>query len=113
MRKKLLTAAWLLIPVVLLAVHYGPGQRGIARDDAAEKISAARAAEAEESWTDAVQLYADAVGHFTSPNGESAEGTYVFTGGTGRFQNASGEAEFTVKPDEVGFDVTFKGTIQY
>ena len=59
------------------------------------------------------QLYADATGHFTSPNGDSAEGTYLFTGGTGRFENASGEAEFEVKPDEVGFDVTFKGTIQY
>jgi hypothetical protein len=59
------------------------------------------------------RLYAEADGHFTSPNGDSAEGTYLFTGGTGRFQNASGQAEFTVKPDQVGFDVTFKGTIQY
>jgi len=59
------------------------------------------------------RLYADAVGHFTSPAGDRAEGTYRFTGGTGRFQNASGQATFVIKPDAVGFDVTFKGTIQY
>jgi hypothetical protein len=59
------------------------------------------------------QLNADVEGHFTSPTGESAEGTYLFTGGTGRFQNASGQAAFEVTPDEVGFDVTFDGEIQY
>jgi hypothetical protein len=59
------------------------------------------------------RLHAEAAGHFTSPNGDSAEGTYLFTGGTGRFKNASGQAAFEIKPDQVGFDVTFKGTIQY
>jgi len=61
MKKKLLTAAWFLVPVVLLAVHYGPGQRGLSRDQAADKIAAARQAEQEESWADAVQLYSDAL----------------------------------------------------
>ena len=59
------------------------------------------------------QLNADVEGHFTSPTGESAEGTYLFTGGTGRFQNASGGAAFEVTPDGMNFDVTFNGTIQY
>jgi hypothetical protein len=59
------------------------------------------------------QLYADVAGHFTSASGDRAEGTYVFTGGTGRFQIASGQAAFEIKPDGVEFDVTFKGTIQY
>jgi hypothetical protein len=59
------------------------------------------------------QLKADVAGHFTSPTGDRAEGTYVFTGGTGRFQNASGEAAFEVAPDGMEFDVTFNGTIQY
>ncbi len=45
------------------------------------------------------QLRADVEGHFTSPTGDSAEGTYVFTGGTGRFRNASGGAEFEITPD--------------
>jgi hypothetical protein len=57
-------------------------------------------------------LKADVAGHFTSPTGDSAEGTYVFTGGTGRFQNASGQAVFEATADGPGFDVTFKGTIQ-
>jgi hypothetical protein len=59
------------------------------------------------------QLKADVGGHFTSPTGDSAAGTYVFTGGTGRFQNASGEAAFEVTPDGADFNVTFKGAIQY
>ncbi|MFM1770569.1 MAG: hypothetical protein RJA22_3098 [Verrucomicrobiota bacterium] len=61
MRKKLLTAAWLLLPVVLLAYHYGPGQRGLSRDEAARAVAAARQAEATESWTEAALAYGDAL----------------------------------------------------
>jgi hypothetical protein len=61
---------------------------------------------------------------FTAANGDllkadvagnllSAEGTYVFTGGSGRFQNASGSAAFAVAVDGLKFDVTFSGTILY
>jgi len=59
------------------------------------------------------RLNADVEGHFTSPTGDSAGGTYLFTGGTGRFQNASGRAAFEVTPDRMNFDVKFKGTIQF
>jgi len=61
MRKRLLVGVWLLVPVVLLAVHYGPGQRGIARDRAAEKLALAQAAEKTEAWTGAMEHYADAL----------------------------------------------------
>jgi len=61
MRKRLLIGVWLLVPIVLLAVHYGPGQRGIARDRAAEKLAQAQAAENTEAWSDAMQHYADAL----------------------------------------------------
>lgn len=61
MRKKLLTAAWLLLPVVLLAYHYGPGQAGLSRDLAAKALGAARQAEAKEEWADAAAHYADAL----------------------------------------------------
>ena len=70
MRKKLLTAAWLLLPVVLLAYHYGPGQRGLSRDMAARELAAARQAEAKEEWADAVLHYADALAAL--PEGDSA-----------------------------------------
>jgi hypothetical protein len=59
------------------------------------------------------QLKADIAGHFTSPTGDSAEGTYAFTGGTGRFQNAQGNAAFVAASNGMSFDVTFSGTIQY
>ncbi|MEY2408016.1 MAG: hypothetical protein QOF48_686 [Verrucomicrobiota bacterium] len=66
MRKKILIAAWLLVPVVLFAVHYGPGQTGLSRDKAAEKIAKAQAAETTENWSDAVQLYSDALADLPS-----------------------------------------------
>jgi hypothetical protein len=59
------------------------------------------------------RLTADLAGQFTSPNLDAAEGTYMFTGKTGRFQNASGRATFEAKADGAGFDVKFNGTIQY
>jgi len=61
MRKKLLIAVWLLVPVVLLAVHYGPGQKSLARDRAAEKIAAAQKAAQSENWAEAVELYSEAL----------------------------------------------------
>jgi hypothetical protein len=61
MRKKLLIAVWLLVPVVLLAVHYGPGQKSLARDRAAEKIAAAQKAALAENWAGAVELYSEAL----------------------------------------------------
>src|SRR5882762_2311279 len=61
MRKKLLFTLWLLVPIVVLAFHYGPGQKGLARDQAAEKIKAARVAEANEDWKAAVTAYAEAL----------------------------------------------------
>jgi len=61
MRKKLLIAVWLLVPVVLLAVHYGPGQKSLARDRAAEKIAAAQKAVQSENWAEVVELYSEAI----------------------------------------------------
>ena len=42
----------------------------------------------------------------------TATGTYTFTGGTGRFQNASGEADFSLSTsDGVHFTVEFEGSL--
>ena len=58
------------------------------------------------------QLYADVAGGFTSPT--TAVGTYTFTGGTGRFQNASGGAAFAaVTADGIHFAITFEGAISF
>jgi hypothetical protein len=57
-------------------------------------------------------LYADVEGAFTSAT--TAEGTFTFTGGTGRFQNASGEADFeVVTSDGINLALAFGGTIEY
>ena len=58
------------------------------------------------------QLSADFSGAFTSPT--TAEGTYTFTGGTGRFRDATGTASFTaITPDGIHLDVSFEGSISY
>ena len=56
------------------------------------------------------QLFGIVAGGFVSPT--TAAGTYTFTGGTGRFANATGDADFTLTtPDGVNFIVEFEGTV--
>src|SRR5262249_38658405 len=58
------------------------------------------------------QLFATVTGAFTSAT--TAEGTFTFTGGTGRFQNASGQASFeVVTPDGIHISLTSDGTIEF
>lgn len=59
--RTLIVALWMLVPVVLLAVHYGPGQRSLARDEAAQHLARARAAESAQNWSAAVASYAAAL----------------------------------------------------
>ena len=56
------------------------------------------------------QLFGTVQGGFVSAT--EATGTYTFTGGTGRFQNASGGAEFSLSTsDGVHFTVEFDGSL--
>jgi len=56
------------------------------------------------------QLFGTVAGQFTSPN--TAVGSYTFTGGTGRFENAAGEADFSLAtPDGIHFTVAFDGSV--
>ena len=56
------------------------------------------------------QLFGTVEGGFVSAT--VATGTYTFTGGTGRFQNASGEADFSLSTsDGVHFAVEFDGSL--
>jgi hypothetical protein len=58
------------------------------------------------------ELWVEIDGMFTSAN--DVEGRYIIRGGTGRFQNATGEAAFQAyTPDFVYAEVTFNGTISY
>lgn len=58
------------------------------------------------------ELYASAVGGFISPT--TALGVATFTGGTGRFADASGGYNFmAVTPDGFHFAITFEGTIEF
>jgi hypothetical protein len=61
MRKTILLSLWLLVPVALLAYHYGPGQSRLAADRAAKKIAEARALEAGQDWTTALKAWGEAL----------------------------------------------------
>ncbi len=60
MKRKLFWTAWCLLPVALLAFHFGPGQEWLKRDDARRAIHTALAAERDLDWTTAADAYADA-----------------------------------------------------
>ena len=56
------------------------------------------------------QLFGIVAGGFISPT--TATGAYTFNGGTGRFANASGRANFVLStPNGVHFRVEFEGTL--
>lgn len=57
------------------------------------------------------ELWLDFSGMFVSPT--EAEGSYTFTGGTGRFEDATGEADFYAATDFVNVWVTFDGELSY
>lgn len=59
MKKKFLLL-WLLLPVPVIALHYGPGQRWLSRDQAARLIAKARDAEKAEKFSMAAACYLEA-----------------------------------------------------
>ncbi|MEA3211112.1 MAG: hypothetical protein QOE70_4169 [Chthoniobacter sp.] len=61
MRKRILLCCWLLTPVILLAYHYGPGQSGLARDEAAQQIARATSLEQSADWRGALAAYSEAL----------------------------------------------------
>ncbi|MDP6082505.1 MAG: hypothetical protein QF749_10430 [Verrucomicrobiota bacterium] len=61
MKKNLLIFLWALAPVALLAYHFGPGQAGLAREEAKANIQAALDFEAKKQWQQAIDAYNDAL----------------------------------------------------
>ncbi len=61
MKKNLLIFLWALAPVALLAYHFGPGQAGLAREEAKANIQAALDFEAKKQWQQAIDSYNDAL----------------------------------------------------
>jgi hypothetical protein len=61
---------------------------------------------------DGSELHCEFTGGFTGAG--TAAGTYTFDGGTGRFENASGEAAFSiVQSDPANFTFEFDGVIDW
>ena len=71
MKKNLLIFLWALAPVALLAFHFGPGQAGLAREEAKTSIQAALDFEAGKQWQQAIDSYNDALAAL--PDSETAK----------------------------------------
>ena len=71
MKKNLLIFLWVLAPVALLAYHYGPGQAGLAREEAKASIQAAMDFKAKEQWPQAIDAYNEALAAL--PQNETAK----------------------------------------
>jgi Skp family chaperone for outer membrane proteins len=52
-----LLVGWLLIPVVLVAIHYGPGQEQMVLDEVGQAVASAKAHFAAEEWAAAVEQF--------------------------------------------------------
>jgi len=61
MKKKILFSLWLVVPVVMLAIHYGPGQPALARQVVMQDVIRAQTLEKNEDWRGAVEAYAAAL----------------------------------------------------
>lgn len=62
MRKKIILATlWLLVPVIALAYHYGPGQTKLALEQTDDLLAKSKAAVDKENWSEAIRLYQEAL----------------------------------------------------
>jgi len=57
----LFATLWLLLPLGLVAYHYGPGQKHLALDQTEDVLSDARQAVTDEKWEEAISLYEKAL----------------------------------------------------
>ncbi len=61
MKRRWFVMLWLALPVALAAYHFGPGRALMGADRGAERLAAARKAEAAEDWQGAVDAYGEAL----------------------------------------------------
>lgn len=59
--RTLVLVGWLMVPVGVLAYHYGPGQERMRLDDVAGLLRAADRQAADEDWAAAAQTYGEAL----------------------------------------------------
>lgn len=59
--KILILTLWCLVPLGLVAFHYGPGQKGVALDHAGDHLSLAASRVKSENWPQAIEAYEQAL----------------------------------------------------
>ncbi len=59
--KILILTLWCLVPLGLVAFHYGPGQKGVALDHAGDHLVTGIALMKSEKWEDAIEAYEKAL----------------------------------------------------
>ena len=98
------TATYLGQWTVAGTVHYTPDSNGVLHSSGDATITAANG--------DKLQVQIDGI---LDPVAAMDQGTFYFVGGTGRFEGASGSANFVVSINPVtgGFDLTVVGKINF
>lgn len=59
--RAILLGIWLLLPLLVGAYHFGPGQERMKLDEAARQVALAEQAVGEQQWTAAIKHYGDAI----------------------------------------------------
>jgi len=98
------TATYLGQWTVAGIVHYTPDSNGVLRSSGEATLTAANG--------DKLNIQIDGI---LDPVAAVDQGVFHFVGGTGRFEGASGDANFVVSINPVtgGFDLTLVGKINY
>ena len=60
--RKFALAIWLMLPVLVGAYHYGPGQAQLKLDQVSNLLSKADGLVGQQKWTEAVDVYESALG---------------------------------------------------
>ncbi len=69
----LFATLWLLLPLGLVAYHFGPGQKHLALDHTEAALKDARTAVSDERWSDAIEFYEQALAKLPKDQLENAQ----------------------------------------
>lgn len=71
--RRWLTLLWLLVPVLLVSYHFGPGQQALAYRTAQDHLSDARRLEQSGHWEESIEAYDRALAALPATSDDSAE----------------------------------------
>jgi len=95
--RKLMMMLWLVVPIGMIAYHYGPGQVKLARDRAARQLAVAQAAEAREDWSAAQAAYREVLNNLPASDVDARLSTRLAAAKVRQYQGELPEAMVDVE----------------